>query len=80
MKRSLKTKRSPRHSTKKPDHRNVKFSIHRDIYDTKGNTIEGTKVFYRTPRIIYYKVTFDSSPKRGSRRSTKKLSKKYKRR
>jgi hypothetical protein len=75
MKRSLKKKRSPRQSIKKPDHRNFKFSLHRDIYDAKGSPIEGTKVFYRTPRMIYYKVTFDSISKGGSKRSTKKLSK-----
>jgi hypothetical protein len=72
---SLKTKRSPHRSTKIPDHRNVEFSLNRDIYDTKGNRIEGTKIFYRTPRMVYYKVTFDSIKKRGSKRSTKKLSK-----
>jgi hypothetical protein len=69
---SLKTKRSPHRSTKIPDHRNFYFSINRDIYDAKGNPIEGTKLFYRTPQMIYYKVTF---PKGESKRSTKKLSK-----
>ncbi len=62
------------------DHRNFLMSLNRDWYDTDGNSKEGSKIFYRTPRAVYLKVNFSrvKSTKRSRRVKSTKRSRRVK--